>query len=68
MKVISSSQTLLNHELTRKEFLSYGGVALMSLFGLHNFISFLKGDVGRGHNNNLANDSTSGFGSRKFGV
>ncbi|HUC87732.1 MAG TPA: hypothetical protein VMR95_01105 [Candidatus Binatia bacterium] len=67
MKITSPSGTLLTHELTRKEFLSYGGLALLSLFGLHNFIAFFKGNVPH-HNDNLANDATGGFGSRKFGV
>lgn len=61
---------LLQKEMTRREFLQFGGSLLLVLFGLSNIISHIS------HVKKIANDPTKiaevdpnhGFGSRKFGA
>lgn len=57
---------LLEREVTRKEFLIYISMALLSLFGISNFLSLITGhrmpDLDR-----ITGNSSDGFGSRRFG-
>lgn len=61
---------LLQKEMTRREFLQFGGSLLLVLFGLSNIIAHFS------HVKKIANDPTkiaetnasNGFGSRKFGA
>ena len=59
----------LNTEITRKQFIQYIGVALLMLFGLHNFLSLLGGNKIGGHRGivGMLDSATSSFGSRRFG-
>ena len=61
--------SLLEAEMTRKQFIAYMGVVLLSIFGLNNFYELLKNhgipkhmQVGEGV------QEGQGFGSRKFGA
>ena len=61
--------TLLEQEMSRKKFLSYIGVAMLSLFGLSNFISLLQGrQIPGQHLIGQSNQDPEAFGARKFGV
>jgi hypothetical protein len=53
--------------MSRKDFLKFAGMGVLTLFGVSNFIAyFVKNQPGRTHE--LARTSTShGFGSRTFG-
>lgn len=62
---------LLQKEMTRREFLQFGGSLLLVMFGLTSIISHIS------HVKKIANDPTKiakaqdashGFGSRKFGA
>ena len=59
----------LNTEITRKQFIQYIGVALLMLFGLHNFLSLLGGGKAgsRGGLMGMLDNAANGFGSRRFG-
>jgi len=62
---VPTAKELLDKEVTRKEFLKYGAMILLSLFGLHNIINLLSGNS---HSLSGSNrEATHGFGSRKFG-
>lgn len=63
-------KTLLETQMTRKEFLQFLGGAIVILFGLHNFVQLLQQ-----HKNKTSQQQTTqpvnashGFGSRKFGA
>jgi hypothetical protein len=61
--------TLLEQEMSRKKFLSYIGIAMLTLFGLNNFISLLQGKSIFGQNLiNQQDQDPEAFGTRKFGV
>lgn len=64
--------SILDLEVTRKEFLVYICSLLIGLFGIDNFLSLLKGKAlatGRDpRRQNLGKEDDSGFGSRKFGI
>lgn len=61
---------LLENEVTRKEFLIYMSMALITVLGLKNFLSLFNGSF---HREYLAKskqsfpDNNDGFGSRRFG-
>lgn len=60
----------LNTEITRKQFIQYIGIALLMLFGLHNFLSLLGNHQAGGSQSGIAhllNNASSNFGSRRFG-
>jgi hypothetical protein len=60
---------LLEQEMSRKKFLLYIGFAMMTLFGLNNFISLLQGKQIPGqHLIDPQNENPSAFGTRKFGA
>jgi hypothetical protein len=60
---------LLEQEMSRKKFLSYIGLAMLTLFGLNNFISLLQGKQIPGqHLINQPDQNPEAFGTRKFGV
>jgi hypothetical protein len=60
---------LLENEMTRKEFLIYMSMALVSVLGLKNFLSLLNGSFHREYmaKPQSSQDKANGFGSRKFG-
>ncbi len=60
----------LNTEVTRKQFIQYIGIALLMLFGLHNFLQLLGSDKHGVHGSllqPLGNGATDSFGTRRFG-
>lgn len=64
-------QELFSKQMTRKEFLKLFAVAMITLFGVNNFITALNKYSKRnsiGHTNGASTRSDKGFGSRKFGV
>jgi len=60
---------LYTKQMTRKEFLQFMGIALLTLFGIGNFISFLSQTNGRPSDTDQFAQLSArhGFGSRKFG-
>jgi hypothetical protein len=64
--------SLLDLEVTRKEFLIYICSVLLGLFGIDNFLSLLKGralTAGRDRRGqNVGKEGESGFGTRRFGI
>ena len=61
---------LLENEMTRKEFLIYMSMALVSVLGLKNFLSLLNGSFHREYlakSRQSSQDNADGFGTRKFG-
>ena len=59
---------LFEQEMTRKKFLSYIGLALLTIFGLNNLISLMQGKTIPGQTvTTQSNNNAQGFGSRKFG-
>lgn len=60
------TEELFTRQMTRKEFVQFAGLAVISLFGINNFLSFLyKNSSSSAHHDRK---SGSGFGSSKFGV
>lgn len=62
---------LLENEMTRKEFLIYMSMALVTVLGLKNFLSLLNGSFHREYfakSQKSSQDDADGFGSRRFGV
>ncbi len=62
---------LLENEVTRKEFLVYMSMALVTVLGLKNFLSLLNGSFHREYlakSRQSPQDNADGFGTRKFGV
>ena len=60
----------LNTEVTRKQFIQYIGIALLMLFGLHNFLSLLGSSKTGGNRSGIIgmlDNAAGGFGSRRFG-
>lgn len=53
--------TLMQKEVSRKEFLSMSGLALVSIFGLGSIIKLLNGQ------SILSNKVSSGYGSSPYG-
>jgi hypothetical protein len=58
---------LLTKEMTRKQFLQFMAGALVAFLGMSNFLSFLS-KHSEHPNKSVVNDSSHGFGSRKFGA
>ena len=54
-------ETMMQKEMTRKEFIATLGFGLASIFGLSTIIKLV---LGKGHNEHLA---TSGYGSHAYG-
>jgi hypothetical protein len=52
---------LMHKEVTRKEFLGMGGLALMSIFGASSIVKLLSG------HSLLSNRRPSGYGSSSYG-
>ena len=61
---------LMQKEVTRKEFVQYMGLGIVTLLGLSNFLSLLQHMRGRQMPNPYLDDPTkrSGFGASRFGV
>lgn len=59
-------EELVSRELSRKEFLKFAGGAIVVLFGLSNFISYLSRFKQTGALT-VTQETQHGFGSRKFG-
>lgn len=62
---------LFKKEMTRKDFIKFAGLAILGVFGLKNFISFLT-EQARSQSSTSTGvteqSSKHGFGSSKFGV
>ena len=60
------TEELFARQMTRKEFVQFAGLAVIGIFGINNFLSFLykNGPQPPRHDRK----SGSGFGSSKFGV
>lgn len=67
---MKQTKELLAKQMTRKEFLQFAGMAIIALFGLNNFITFLKQNQPATSNKTAVTDQSKGrgFGSSKFGV
>lgn len=57
---------LFAKEMTRKEFVQLAGMAIIALFGVNNFLSFLLKNGGKAMHSSA--QAGRGFGSSKFGV
>jgi hypothetical protein len=66
---MKQTKELFAKQMSRKEFLQFMGMAVIALFGLNNFIAFLRQHPQTSSQSaDKTKDSTSnGFGSRKFG-
>lgn len=63
------NKTLLEVEMTRKQFLATLGVGALSVFGIKNFIDLFHGkSLPANLKQPEASQPTSSFGSRKFGA
>ena len=64
------TKELLARQMSRKEFLQVAGMAVVALFGLNNFITFIKQNHGIATHKTAVVDQSKrrGFGSSKFGV
>lgn len=63
--------TLLQKEVTRKEFLQFAGVALISLLGFSNFVHLISKFAHSSHPTTATTVESKGhrgFGSSRFGV
>lgn len=62
--------TLLQKEVTRKEFLQFAGVALISLLGFSNFLHLISKFAHSSHHtaSTVESKGQHGFGSSRFGV
>lgn len=58
---------LINKELSRKDFLKFMAGAMLAILGMNNFIAYLL-HVNRTGKIPVVNESSQGFGTRKFGV
>jgi hypothetical protein len=58
----------LQREITRKEFLQILGVLLLSVFGVHNFVNIIAGNLPGAKHRSSHGRASHGFGSSKFGV
>jgi|TARA_B100001245_G_scaffold87132_1_gene62859 hypothetical protein len=68
---MKQARELFAKQMTRKEFLEAIGMAVLMVFGVSNFVSFLtKQTKQTGHLSGAQKkeDSGQGFGTRKFGV
>jgi hypothetical protein len=59
---MKNTKELLSKEMTRAEFLRFGGLAILALFGLNNFMNLLQSQQKQEQH------SAHGFGSSKFGI
>lgn len=60
------TEELFSRQMTRKEFVQFAGMAIIALFGINNFLSFLIKNSSKSSQHNAK--SGQGFGSSKFGV
>ncbi|MDB5177257.1 MAG: hypothetical protein JWN75_925 [Candidatus Saccharibacteria bacterium] len=66
---MKQTKELFAKQMSRKEFLQFMGMAVIALFGLNNFILFLRDQQKSAKSKEVAKDPAShGFGSRKFGA
>lgn len=59
---------LIGRELSRKDFLKFIGGSVVVLLGMSNFISYLSHFHRTGSARAVTQESSHGFGSRKFGA
>jgi hypothetical protein len=59
---------LLEKEVTRKEFLQFLGAALITIFGLNNFIALLTQTTQTTTSHASDKNGQHGFGSSRFGA
>lgn len=60
------TKELFSREMTRKEFVQFAGMAIIAMFGVNNFLSFLYKNSFK--SSQYQQQSGRGFGSSKFGV
>lgn len=67
---MKNTKELLAKQMTRKEFLQIIGVGILTVFGVSNFLSLLgsRSQPTVRSREVASNDSSRGFGSRKFGM
>jgi len=66
---MKQTKELFAKQMSRREFLQFILMAAVALFGLNNFISFLREQQKTSHGTKTSNDpATHGFGSSKFGA
>lgn len=59
----------LNTAITRKQFLQYSAMLLLTVFGVDNFMYLVTGkSPARSRMSNAESSAHNGFGSRKFGA
>lgn len=64
-----TKKTFLELKMTRQEFLKYAGVAVISLFGIKNFISLLgHPELMKNQADSVSQNPSKVFGTRKFGA
>ena len=63
---------LFKKQMTRKDFIQFAGLAILAIFGLKNFVTFLTEQTrsqSKGSSTGVSDQTnTHGFGSSKFGV
>ena len=64
-----TKKSFLEQRMTRTEFLKYGAMALVSLFGIKNFLSLLHHpELIKNQAVSVNQDNRQVFGTRKFGA
>lgn len=64
-----TKKTFFELKMTRQEFLKYAGMALLSLFGIKNFLSLLHHpELIKNQADGLGQNPAKVFGTRKFGA
>ena len=64
----NTKNELFKQQMTRKEFIQFAVMAILSVLGLKNFISFLMEQTQSQSGTKISEKNSHGFGSSKFGA